>query len=63
MSLIAREAARMGRLVADLLLLARFDAGRPLDRWPVDLASLAAEAVPGRSVDPGRAITWRPPNR
>ena len=58
MSLIAREADRMGRLVADLLLLARYDAGRPLDRWPVDLASLAAEAVTrARIVDPGRAIT------
>ena len=58
MALIAREADRMGRLVADLLLLARYDAGRPLDRRPVDLASLAAEAVAGaRIVDPGRAIT------
>jgi two-component system, OmpR family, sensor kinase len=58
MSLIAREADRMGRLVADLLLLARYDAGRPLDRWPVDLASLAAEAVTrARIVDPARAIT------
>ena len=39
LSLIGREADRMGRLVADLLLLARFDAGRPLDRRPMDLAS------------------------
>ena len=44
--------------MADLLLLARFDAGRPLDRRPVDLASLAAEAVTrARIVDPGRPIT------
>jgi signal transduction histidine kinase len=58
MALIVREADRMGRLVADLLLLARFDAGRPLDRRPVDLASLAAEAVHrARIVDPGRPIT------
>jgi two-component system OmpR family sensor kinase len=58
MSLIAGEADRMGALVADLLLLARFDAGRPLDRRPVDLASLAAEAVTrARIVDPGRPIT------
>jgi hypothetical protein len=34
MTLIQAEATRMGRLVADLLLLARFDAGRPLDRTP-----------------------------
>jgi two-component system, OmpR family, sensor kinase len=58
LGLIAREAGRMGRLVDDLLLLARFDAGRPLDRRPVDLASLAAEAVQqARIVAPGRPIT------
>ena len=58
MGLIAREASRMGRLVDDLLLLARFDAGRPLDRRPVDLASIAAEAVQqARIVAPGRPIT------
>jgi two-component system, OmpR family, sensor kinase len=58
MDLIAREAGRMGRLVDDLLLLAKFDAGRPLDRRPVDLASIAAEAVQqARMVAPGRPIT------
>jgi two-component system, OmpR family, sensor kinase len=58
MSLITHEADRMGRLVADLLLLARFDAGRPLDRRPTELASLAAEAVEqARITDPGRPIT------
>src|SRR5437867_4282648 len=41
------EAARMGRLVGDLLLLARADAGEPptLQREPVDLAELATEVV------------------
>jgi signal transduction histidine kinase len=58
MDLIAREAGRMGRLVDDLLLLARFDAGRPLDRRPVDLASIAAEAVKqARIMAPGRPVT------
>jgi two-component system, OmpR family, sensor kinase len=58
MTLIARESGRMGRLVDDLLLLARFDAGRPLDRRPVDLASIAAEAVQhARIVAPGRPVT------
>jgi two-component system, OmpR family, sensor kinase len=48
----------MGQLVDDLLLLARFDAGRPLDLRPVDLASIAAEAVQqARFVAPGRPIT------
>jgi two-component system OmpR family sensor kinase len=58
MRLIAGESGRMSRLVDDLLLLARFDAGRPLDRRPVDLASLAAEAVQrARIVAPGRPVT------
>ena len=58
MAMIAREANRMGALVADLLLLAAYDAGRPLDRQPIDLASLAAEAVTqARIVDAGRPIT------
>ena len=35
----------MGRLVADLLLLARLDAGRPLERQPVDLTRLALDGV------------------
>ena len=34
---IEEEAARMGVLVDDLLLLARLDQGRPLEREPVDL--------------------------
>jgi two-component system OmpR family sensor kinase len=58
MGLIAGEAGRMGRLVDDLLLLARFDAGRALDRRPVDLASIAAESVQrARIVAAGRAVT------
>jgi two-component system OmpR family sensor kinase len=62
MGLVVREAGRMGRLVDDLLLLARFDAGRPLDRRPVDLASIAAEAVQqARIVAPGRPITLKAP--
>jgi signal transduction histidine kinase len=58
MRLIARESGRMGRLVEDLLLLARLDAGRPLELRPTDLASIAAEAVQaGRVLYPDRAVT------
>jgi two-component system, OmpR family, sensor kinase len=40
-----RSSRRMRRLVGDLLLLARADAGRELPRGPVDLAAVAAEAA------------------
>ncbi|TVX95034.1 HAMP domain-containing histidine kinase [Mycolicibacterium porcinum] len=39
------EAKRMTQLVEDMLLLARMDAGRPLDYEPVDLSELAVDAV------------------
>lgn len=40
-----RETERMTRLVTDLLTLARLDTGRPMEMQPVDLVSLAGEAV------------------
>ncbi|WP_236653549.1 sensor histidine kinase [Streptacidiphilus melanogenes] len=42
---VESEATRMTALVEDLLLLARLDAGRPLEREPVDLAPLVVDAV------------------
>ncbi|MBW0017798.1 MAG: HAMP domain-containing histidine kinase [Mycobacterium sp.] len=45
MSRVASETARITRLVEDLLLLARLDSGRPLEREPVDLSRLAVDAV------------------
>lgn len=39
------ESGRMRRLVEDLLMLARLDAGRPLGAEPVDLTMLLLEAV------------------
>jgi two-component system OmpR family sensor kinase len=45
LSRVESEALRMQELVDDLLLLARLDAGRPLDRAPVDLSLLAMDAV------------------
>ncbi len=55
---VETESARMTGLVEDLLLLARLDAGRPLEREPVDLSRLLLEAVnDARVVDADRQ--WR----
>jgi signal transduction histidine kinase len=54
---VEKEAARMGVLVEDLLVLARLDQQRPLARQPVDLLTLAADAVgDARLLAPARAI-------
>ena len=45
MDRIEREAIRMGRLVEDLLELARLDESRPLDLAPVDLLPVAQDAA------------------
>jgi two-component system, OmpR family, sensor kinase len=57
MQRLEKEAARMGLLVEDLLLLARLDQQRPLARQPIDLLSLAADAVhDARLLAPSRTI-------
>jgi len=54
---ISRESERMSLLVDDLLLLARLDEGQPLEREPVELSEVAAEAVEtARALDPARPI-------
>ncbi len=45
MSRVASETQRITRLVEDLLLLARLDSGRPLEREQVDLSRVAVDAV------------------
>jgi two-component system, OmpR family, sensor kinase len=58
MGRIEDEAARMGLLVDDLLLLARLDQQRPLERAKVDLVELAAAAVAAaRASAPNRPIS------
>jgi|SRR5579875_36515 len=51
------EASRMSGLVDDLLLLARLDQGRPLERAPVDLCKVGRDAVDDAQVtEPDRDI-------
>jgi two-component system OmpR family sensor kinase len=57
MSGIGRESERMSVIVDDLLLLARLDEGRPLEREHVDVAEVVREAVEtARAVDPTRQL-------
>ncbi|GAB2586152.1 sensor histidine kinase [Microlunatus antarcticus] len=61
LSRIEAESVRMGSLVEDLLLLARLDSARQLERVPVDVLSLAADAVvDARARQPGRPIVLQP---
>jgi two-component system OmpR family sensor kinase len=58
MQRVEQESARMGVLVQDMLLLARLDQQRPIEHRPVDLLTLAADAVQdARIIAPGRDIT------
>jgi two-component system OmpR family sensor kinase len=55
---VESQAKRMTALVEDLLLLARIDAGRPLERGPVDLSALVVESV-GDAHVAGPDHRWR----
>jgi two-component system, OmpR family, sensor kinase len=60
---IEEESARMATLVDDLLLLARLDQPRPIDRAPVDVAVLAADACSDAvAADPSRPISLVAPD-
>jgi two-component system OmpR family sensor kinase len=59
---IEEEAVRMSVLVDDMLLLARLDQGRPLEREPVDLLLIAQDALAdARAVAPGRRLDLSAP--
>ncbi len=59
MRAIEVEATRMGMLVEDLLLVARLDDGRPLERKPVALDDVAEAAVESaRVVEPDRSLSF-----
>lgn len=55
---ISAESVRMGALVDNLLLLARLDSGRPLDRAAVDLTRIVLDAaIDAQALDPDH--TWQ----
>ena len=57
MQRVEQESARMGVLVEDMLLLARLDQQRPIERRPVDVLTLAVDAVQdARMIAPERSI-------
>ena len=57
---IESEGTRMGRLVDDLLTLARADRGTVAERAPVDLAAVVADCVAGlRAAYPDRLVSVR----
>jgi two-component system OmpR family sensor kinase len=61
---IEEEATRMSVLVDDMLLLARLDQGRPLEREPVDLQAIASDAwADAYAVAPVRQVTLVAPER
>lgn len=54
---IGTESRRMAELVEDLLLLARLDQGRPLERETVSMSELVGDAVNDtRAIEPDRPI-------
>src|SRR2546423_1478036 len=60
---IEQEAARMGLLVEDLLLLARLDQERPLEPVELELRVIVGDAViAARAVAPGRGISLEIPD-
>ena len=57
MERVEQESSRMGGLVEDMLVLARLDQQRPVERRPVDLLTLVVDAVQdARVVAPSRSI-------
>jgi len=59
---IEEESVRMSLMVDDMLVLARLGQGRPLERTPVDLQSIARDAVAdAHAVAPQRSISLDAP--
>lgn len=61
---IESESTRMGKLVDDLLLLARLDQGRSLRRDPINLVQIIDNAVAdAKAVEPDRPLSAEMPDR
>ncbi|MEU3406083.1 HAMP domain-containing sensor histidine kinase [Streptomyces sp. NPDC006670] len=63
MARVESEAVRLSALVEDLLTLARMDEQRPLEPAPMDLRTLAVDALHDtRALDPAREVTLSGPD-
>jgi two-component system, OmpR family, phosphate regulon sensor histidine kinase PhoR len=65
LDIIGEEVARMNRLVADLLSLARVESGQMAERSPADIRKLVAQSIEllsGRAAELGVAITLSAPD-
>ncbi|MFI9720818.1 sensor histidine kinase [Streptomyces sp. NPDC052396] len=63
MDRIESEAIRLGGLVEDLLTLVRLNEQRPLEPAPMDLRTLAVDALhDARALDPARTVTLTGPD-
>jgi two-component system, OmpR family, sensor kinase len=63
MTLLVRETSRASRVLNDLLLMARLDAGRPPERQPVDLLALVSDEVERtRSLSPDVEVVGPAPS-
>ena len=59
LAVVSDEVARMGRLVDDLLALARLESGSPTTKQPLEVSSMVQEAAARGRMLGDRSIVWK----